>query len=128
MIGQTTYNIADLDKYKDALSSMDLGKMNEEGFAQSYSQLFQSSGAINSLAQFRPEESSTVKFEESKSYKVKLPPILDPQKIKDPPKEQPLKVKQPKDPKVQVVKEGQRFDRRRTFIKNWDFEDEKEDS
>ena len=57
-----------------------------------------------------------------------LPPIMDPRKIKQVEnnlKELKMKEKPRKDPKVQVVKDGQQYDRRRTFIKNWDYEDQK---
>jgi hypothetical protein len=62
----------------------------------------------------------------SNPYKGMLPPIVDPRKFKDDPKPEPLRAK-PKNPKVQEVKEGRAFDRKRTFIKNWEYEDPQEE-
>lgn len=107
---------------------MDLGKLNTEGFGSSYSQLFQSSGVLESMAKLNDMVSPDKvngSLDKSK-YSNPLTALVDPRKFKDDDlKEKKLVAKNtPKDPKVQVVKAGQPFDRRKTFIKNWEYEEE----
>jgi len=115
--------------------------------------LFQSSGAVESSAKLNESEASKKDDSpERKKYKGLLPPIVDPRKLKgklfssspisaeldyesvltplvDDLNNATLKMKEkPKNPKVQVVEEGRKFDRRRTFIKNWEYDEKDEES
>lgn len=51
VIGETSYNMADIDKYREALATFDMSKINDEAFKVSYSQLFQTSnGPVDTLS------------------------------------------------------------------------------
>ena len=49
VLGEKTYKIADLEKYKESLSWMDFRKIAEEGLASSYSQFFQNSSDVEAV-------------------------------------------------------------------------------
>lgn len=145
IIGETTYKIADLEKYREYLNSMDLGKLVEEGLGSSYSQLFQNSSAIETLGKLNKEidtenkdESSNKDISGISNYKDLIPQISGNLKLKEPKLSNKLKIKEEKkektdlydlpNPKVQVLKEGKMFDRRKTFIKNWEYDEENKDA
>lgn len=132
VIGEVTYNIADLEKYRDALTTLDLSKINQDGFKAGYSQLFQTSnGPIETLSKLNMSSLPDKTYDglAKNNYSGMLPPIADPRKMVEPLKSKDLTIKEkPKDPKVQVVdRQGKMFDRRKTFIKNWEFEDPNEE-
>ncbi|CAI2380575.1 unnamed protein product [Moneuplotes crassus] len=128
VIGEVSYNMADLEKYKEALATFDLSKINDEAFKSSYSQLFQTSnGPFDTLAKLNLHSSPDKTGDSfNKSNLSGLTAMNDPQKIVDNLKNKDLmirKEKHIKNPKVQVVKDGKNFDRKKTFIKNWEFEE-----
>lgn len=127
-MGETSYNVSNLEKYKEAIAAMDLGKFGEKNIGASYSQLFQSSGVIQDTASKLNISTTPDKgIDTLNKFKGLLPPIVNTVKFKDEPKKE-LTIKQaPKDPKVQVVRQGHNFDRRKTFIKNWEFEEDDKD-
>jgi len=129
VIGETTYNIADISKYKEALSTFDMSSIKDEAFKSSYSNLFQTSnGPVDTMSKLNLSSlpDKTVETMEKHKFSGILPPLVDPQKFKDQLREKELVIskKKRKDPRVQVVQEGKAFDRKRTFIKNWEFEED----
>mmetsp|Transcript_21324 Transcript_21324/g.18930 ORF Transcript_21324/g.18930 Transcript_21324/m.18930 type:complete len:258 (+) Transcript_21324:94-867(+) len=133
VIGEVSYNMADIQKYKEALSKFDMSKINEDAFKSSYSQLFQTSnGPVDTLSKLNLSSlpDKTVDTIGQKSHLGILPPLADPQKYQDHLREKELVIikRATKDPKIQVVQDGKKFDRRKTFMKNWEFEDVNEAS
>ncbi|CAI2381386.1 unnamed protein product [Moneuplotes crassus] len=129
IIGETSYNMADIERYRQVFATFDLSNINDDAFKSSYSQLFQTSnGPVDTLSKLNLH-SSPDKINDSfnKSNLSGLSAMNDPQKMVDNLKNRDLMIRKdrkPKDPKVQVVKEGKKFDRKKTFIKNWEFDEE----
>ena len=70
---------------------------------------------IDPSNQKKPELSTRLKIKNEQKYKILDSPKVEIQQID----EDPIK-----NPRVQIVKEGQFFNRRGTFIKNWEFDEE----
>jgi hypothetical protein len=136
VIGEVTYNIADLEKYREALAGLDMSKINEDGFKAGYSNLFQNSngpaetsGKMNNIDLHDKSHMTQMNHTSNRM----MPPLVDPQKVTEYLQDKDLtvrnKAKNPKDPKVQVVgKDGKIYQRRKTFVQNWEFEDPNEEA
>lgn len=93
-----------------------------------YSQLFQERSKKSEVPQKVYDFGDRAESEnETNKHLGMLPPVIDPRKLEqvaEAARQLKLKSQPRKDPKVQVVDGNKFFDRRKTFIKNWDEDDE----